>query len=630
MHVEGNKARRFQQGGVMPALATYTPMVMPEGIGMSASSEKSAYKSGSGNGNGDSIGFADIKELLKNMLPSDAKIVMAKANQLMNVINSNDDFLSSMYPNAINNMYMEVRALAEQAHQNYDDAQKVKDSLMSKGSISEYAQDQYGRLFYMTKDGKVKKCDMNDTKDKMLLTYGDLLDYRRKAVNGAYNDDMIASIAQATSTREVMATVDEIVDKIGNQSITSSAYISKRDNQVIQGLEGILNDARNGIYKITDTKTGTPKEQKMFAVNAIMRSIPNNQRNFLKLKAKMSNSTPEEILYEIIASRDKSISKRDITKDTDFDEIDEKERLAKLKSGSGESGGQSMELNPARAILERLGEKRVITLNNGNDNNYGVQAIANVTRFRMDNNEKTGMMSADKMLTDKSANLGSVLDWQNASFAGASMNSADLRQFVVRDNNVSTMYLPYKVEADGSIRPDFELFDRIQEKDRVLRELNVDKVDASNYNEINNELKGRGIDIQLDSDGKPVGDYMQFAAINAMTGRNTFDKLKGSQSGLYEVMEDTDFAKRVAETTGVKAENDNVFGFGWLSPDEVIKSTIFVPVTTNPVTAMTSSGENIKLDKEKIDVGRLKFDESRQNRPAYVRPELDLYDILNE
>lgn len=626
MHVRENKTRRFQQGGVMPALVTYTPTVMPGGMDTSASTTASTTAK---DDDKNDIKFADIKELLKDMLPSDARIVMSKANQLMNTINSSDDFMSAQFPNMINNMYMEVRALAEKAHQNYDDAQKARDMLMTKGSLSEYAQDQYGRLFYMTKDGKIKKCSMDDSKGKMILTYGDLLDYRRKAVNGAYNDDIMTSLSQATSMKEVMATIDEIVDKIGNQSYTSSVYTTKRNNQVVQGLESILADARNGVYKITDTNSSASKEQKMMAVNAVMRTLPNNQRNYLQLKAKASGSTPEEVLYEIIASRDKSIYKRDVTKDTDFDDIADKERLAKAKA-SGSSGGQSMKMNQSRAIIERLGEKRVMTFNNGEDNNYGLQAIVNVTKFRPEYNDKTGMMSVDKILSDKSSNLSGVLDWKNATFAGANIPFTDLKAFAVNDNAVYDLYLPYKVDSNNAIKPDYDMFSRIQAKDRLLQELNIKDVDSKNYEAVNTELKRRGIDITLDEKGNPIGQYMHFAAISAKTGRNTFDNLSGTQSGLYTVIDDTTQAKRLAETTGVKADNSNWPGFGWLSPDEVIDSVIYVPVIENAVTAMTGSGEDIKLDKESIGIDNLKFNESRINRPEYNRPDLTPEDILGE
>lgn len=625
MHVRENKTRRFQQGGVMPTLVTYTPTVIQGGIEESASMSASSTKGDDKN----SVGFADIKELLKDMLPSDARIVMSKANQLMNAINNSDDFMSSQFPNMVNNMYMEVRALAEKAHQNYDDAKKAKDLLMTKGSLSEYAQDQYGHLFYMTKDGNIKKCNIGDSKGKMILTYGDLLDYRRKAVNGAYNDDIMTSLSQATSMKEVMATIDEIVDKIGNQSYSTSVYTTKRNNQVAQGLESILADARNGVYKITDTKSGSSKEQKMMTVNAVMKTLPNNQRNYLQLKAHVSGSTPEEVLYEIIASRDKSIYKRDVSKDTDFDDIADKERLANAKA-TGSGGGQSMEMNQARAIIERVGEKRVMTLNNGEDNNYGIQAIVNVTKFRPEYNDKTGMMSMDKVLSDKSSNLSTVLDWKNATFAGANVPFTELSAFAVNDNSVYDLYLPYKVESNGSIKPDYDMFNRIQEKDRVLQELGIKDVDSKNYEAVNAELRRRGIDITLDEKGEPIGQYMRFAAISAKTGRNTFDKLSGTQNGLYSVIDDTKQAKRLAETTGVKADNSNWPGFGWLSPDEVIDSVIYVPVVENAVTAMTGSGENIKLDKESIGVDDIKFNESRMNRPEYIRPDLSLEDVLNE
>lgn len=628
MQIKRNKAVRFQQGGLMPALVSYTPVVIP---GPEENTKVDATTISSGSGKKDGMKFADIKELLKDMLPSDARFVMAKATQLMNTINDTDDFLSEYYPDTINNMYMEVYAMANEAKQNYADAQKVKDVLMAKDAMSEYAQDQYGQIYYMKKDGSVAKTRLKDANGKMLLTYGDLFDYRRKAVKGAYNDDYLQAMMQATSMKEVMGTVEGIIDKIGEQSFTQSAYTAKRNNQAAQGLEAILADARNGIYKITDTSKSATKEQKIAAVNTVLRLMPNNQKNYLNIRAAMTNSTVEEVLYEIIASREKTTAGREISKDTDLDSIDEKERLEKIKANAkkstGTSGGNLQEINVARAFNERLGEKSLEQINNGSDNNYTYQAIVNRTTFNTDFDEN-GLMQVSKMLEGKD-NLAGALDWNNASVSGANIPFTALKEFVINNNTLWDTYLPFKVDADGTIKPNMELLDRVTKKDQLLLEMGIDKrtgVNKDNYMAVNAELTNRGIDIQLDENGKPLGDYMRFAIIPTMAGKRTFDRLSGVQKGLYDVIENTDTAKRIAASTGVKTDNSMWPMFGWLDADQVYRGNIYIPAVENPVNAMTGSGENIKI-KEEHSIPRLKFNETRANRQAYVEPEFTPEDI---
>lgn len=603
----------------MPALASYTPLPL---IGGSESASVSASTSSSDDKK-DLIDFADIKELMKNMLPSDAKIVMAKASKLMNFINSTDDFMKDAFSNELTSMYMDLRAFAEHAHQNYEDAQQVKTQMLSKGNFAEYAQDAHGNIYYMDKKGRIKTGDLEAAKKGRVLTYGDIYDLRRKSLTGAFSDSMMQSLAQSTSTSEVMATVDGIIDKIGSQTMSNSYYTRKVNNQVAKGLEAMLQDARNGVYKLTESSVGASKEQKTAAINALIKMLPNNQRNFINLKSKIVGSTPEEFLYELIVSRDKSTYKREVSKDTDFDTLAEKEAAEARKAKKETEAGQAHHMTAARAINENIGDKKFMTFSNGNDNNYGFQAIVNSVKMRVEPGA-TGMMKATDFLSDKEQNVSGSFHWGDATFAGANVPLTSLGEFVVSDNSIYTAYLPYKVESDGRIKPDYDMLDNISKKDKVLVEMGIDKkgVNSENYQQVNNELHRRGIDLTLDENGKPEGQFMRFGMISAQTGRKTIDGLKGISSNLYKVEDNTALAKRVAETTGVSASNDTVWPFSYLSADEVIEGVIYVPVNEDAASAMMSSGEPIHMAKEYFDVPSIKFAESRRNRASYVSPNM--------
>lgn len=613
MLVRKNKIVKAQQGTVLPSLASYTPMLPPS----SDSTTTTVKQSGAKASDSGLISREDLNDLTKKALPSDMRLIMSKYNQMMNIIDTYGDEMDEMFPNVLNGLYAEIRSIANRASIEYDNAKRLIENIEEKGVSSEYAQDSNGKLYYIDKDGKARKCDISDADGKALMTYNDLYNYRKSSIYGIFDDDAMSTLANPTSMEDVMKSIDSIANQIGRADTTSSTYTAKRNNQIAQGLEGILSDARNGIYKITESTSGTPKQYKIMAVNAILSNLPRNQRNYITLKAKMADKSPQEMLYEIIALRDDTKHTISIDKDVD---LDEEEAEARAKKGSdGTRSGIQTSINPVRALNERLGEKTYDLLSFGQDNNYVFRLATNTTRFMPKYNDKTGMMKVSGLLEGDN-NYSGILDWKNASFAGSNIDYSDLGEYVINDNAIRDVYLPYKYKRNDkgaySIVPDFDLFSRLEQKDAVLEEMGIgrDGVNQSNYEAVNEELKKRNIDVQLDSNGKPVGDYIRFALINTMTGRDTFNKLSGPQQ-IYEVLADDDKAKQVAVTTGVEAS-----GGGLFSDDEVIKGTIFVPVVENPVSATASSGEPIKV-KEDVSVEQIKFNESRINRKPYVKPE---------
>ena len=376
----------------MPAFATYTPMLPPN---VTAKGSTEVSTSSSEKDEEPLFDKKDISALLKDVLPSDAKVILSKAYSLMRLVDLNDTVDNPSVRNLISSGMLELQNIANLARDNYKNYYSAKDSLTQKGVSGDIAQDPNGMLYYYDNDGNVRKCALKDAKGKALLSYDELSDYRSKSPNGAYIDDFVRTIRNAVSADEVMKTLNTVIDKIGNMKNSGDTYTEKRDNQIARGMEAVLRDARNGVYQVTNTAENVPVELKEMAISTILNMLPKNQLNYLNLHAHLNGISTENLLFEMISSRDKISMTQTVSKDYDYDTEEEARRAAAAKA---KSEGQTAEITPVRMINERLGQKRTIVLNDGNDHNFGYELNANVTGFEYKPDSKTGLMSAGELM----------------------------------------------------------------------------------------------------------------------------------------------------------------------------------------------------------------------------------------
>lgn len=612
--------RRFQQGGsAMPAFATYTPMLPPN---VTAKGSTEVSTSSSGKDEEPLFDKKDISSLLKDVLPSDAKVILSKAHSLMRLIDLNDTVDNPSVRNLIASGMLELQNIANLARDNYKNYYSAKDSLTQKGVSGDIAQDPNGMLYYYDNDGNVRKCALKDARGKALLSYDELSDYRSKNPNGAYIDDFVRTIRNAVSGDEVMKSLNTIIDKIGNMKNSGDTYTEKRDNQIAKGMEAVLRDARNGVYHVTNTTENVPVELKEMAINTILNMLDKNEVNFLNLHAYLNGVSTENLLFEMISSRDKISMTQAVSKDYDYDTEEEARRAAAAKA---KSEGQTAEITPVRMINERLGQKRTIVLNDGNDHNFGYELNANVTGFEYKPDSKTGLMSVGELMHGDN-NYSGIFDWNNASFAGTHLDANDTTSYILpATSQIIDIYLPYKTDRHGNIVPDLSMLSKMQKKDEVVNQVTGNGVvTPQNYQAVNQELRNQGVDVQVDETGKPVGqNYMRFAVIEAETGRKTFDKLKDPDSNMYRVIEDDDLAKRIAMMTGVDADNDDIWPISYFTQDEVITGSIYLPIIENSNNAMASSGSPNKV-KDDLSVEKMLLQERNQGRAQYNRPDIQI------
>lgn len=606
-----NKVRRFQSGGPMLNLATYTPIGMPNVSGASASVEASASSSDNDFG----ITMKDVADLTKDMLYSDSKYVLGGMGNLLKMINmaNYDPTFASQFGGQIANEYLSIRNLADTAHQNLEHYNNAKKQLMEKSALNEIAQDQEGNVYYLNDKGQIDKCGISEMEGKRTLSYADLLEYRRMNDAGAFANELINTAEMSTSTQDVVNTVNSIFDKLKNSTIENQYFIEKNGQglsatgQAVQGLAEVMQDASAGLYEVTDRRVGLTDEKKKTALQTVLRMLPKNQFNFIKLRAAMTDTNPVTMLYDMITLSENTTQSRHIDRLRDYEE----EILKARGSGSGSSDGKESKMTNANWMLEGMGYKNIKILNNGGKGNYTFVSLANTFQLPLEPDNKTGLVRMNELTNPKYGLSG--LNWSNASFAGSVIPYNDLNGFVVNGNYMDLVSLPYREDnVTGAKVPDFGRLDDLQNAAELLRSMGIQGVDEKNYAEVNEQLAKAGIDIQYDDKGSIITPgYAQFVALSASAGERTIDNLTDVNSDMYSVVEDDSLAARIAEKTGVEASNN------WIGQDVVMNGVIYVPFVPNPQLMLTGTESPIKTDLN-TTVDNLVLQQARMNRPSYV------------
>ena len=207
----------------------------------------------------------------------------------------------------------------------------------------------------------------------------------------------------------------------------------------------------------------------------------------------------------------------------------------------------------------------------------------------------------------------SGLNWNNASFAGSVIPYNDLNGFVVNGNYMDLVSLPYREDnTTGAKVPDFGRLDDLQNAAELLRSMNIQGVDETNYQQVNEALVKAGIDIQYDNKGNIITPgYAQFVAVSAAAGERTIENLTDVNSDMYTTLEDDSLAARIAEKTGVEASN-NLIG-----QDVVMNGVIYVPFVPNPQLMLTGTESPIKVDID-TTTDKLVAQQARMNRSSYI------------
>lgn len=474
-----DNTRYMQQGGALPPLAIYDPVpqpMMPTSPSTSATASEQPASL---------IDDYTMKMLTENGLPSDVEYFYSAINQMSNSIFTNPFDTSS-----INQKMNMAGRLLNRIHFNNREFERVMKNAETRGGISEIAINNRGQLVGMDEDQNIRFLtpkEYEENQDKIqLLTNGDLAQLRATQPGMAFNTDVFNIIDNGIGINKVTQMLWDTITKLDEDSISSDMFTT-RNGQILSGINQLLQEGPDGVYKVTSKETGQNR-QAMAALNYLYATLPTNAKALLQAKAIQQGYNADDgakiLIGQLITSGTGFTSETNL----DYDST------ASSAAGPG-SSGTNEEISPFAQFLNGdTNDVREITIYG--KNNHQMTTIArnfnnlllkdNTPAPRQDNllhlMDTTALTNGDRSSISISGNL--------ITEAQADGIMADLNQ-----GGVSQVYLPYQ-KVGNSYVPDFDLANRIKEIE--------DTMQGATPMDIDKAFKDAKIEVTRTADGRYV------------------------------------------------------------------------------------------------------------------------------
>ena len=613
------KISKLQAGG----FASYTPLNSPTvqlpSVGVPSQQASSNNEEGEG-----LLSKDVVKQLLENGLMNDVDLYIKNLSNLSQNLMGNPrsagQVMLNQYPQI--NKIIQNKELLTNA---------IKKADENRG-LGEYAITTTGQLIVRDEDGNLSQISAEELKnnsgDYQPLTNSELASLRQTNPSMAFNTNVFEVIGNAVGPDKITDYILGIASKIGYDKMSSEGYMSKKDENIAQGMEELLKDGANGIYKVTQTQSSQNTKATQ-ALKYIYSVLPQNMRNFLRVQAASQGQDPTKGAHELIATLISSTLNDDTSSKVDFDSA----QTTAAKGGKEGSGG-TFDENQSIAILNGQGAERSFVLNPGSNYNF----VMNMTHYQTPT-DKTSNKAIGK--SDRLDNLLQESSWAGlvdtgAIYFGKQKVEEGIFDRIVYDNSdgFGTVLLPYTMQ-DGHVTVDFNTLEGIQNAQQ--------------------EVKNKGITTSLEKQeiyakyGIPqwygVNDDPEFAKRNGLvrpflvfSGLSTDDENTMSPDDPFVKTlnsQEKEGAKRkflqainAPATKSGKPGNydiDNWYNF-MVGGNDMLSATVYMPLTQDYVTQYTANS-SFKLPNSEAGVHNV-LSKSQSVQRGYS-PTISGLDALN-
>lgn len=550
------KIKSYQVGGVV-----YTPFVPNQTQTTTGTSANSSTTKSSDSGDGKLTGIKkEIVDILKsNGIPSDVDLFLTKANSFL----ANSTSLSNMSLfGGTNDDYdlsdlVKIQKMANDVKWNKDRHEKAVANLDDEDAWGEVALDSRGYMYVKDQDGNLTTVSASeyakgyDDQKYMAVTNEQLLGYREaKGSPLAMNSDVLSSIGGAIGIRSVQDYLLGLVEKLG--TTTEQGYASKKQTQIVNGIEKLMAAGPDGYYKITD-------EHQAKDVNAALTYLYSQLSEPMKrtLRATIASEGGDpakdsaEFISLILTQNTDHTQKADFDSATtkfvleqtngDKTKTEKDTYLNRIATGQGEYS--RVGLAPQGSIASRGG--------------LMVQAVDFGAMLGTDLKSILPQMSLSDLRTQAEA-LKATFD-QDITFGNQIISAEDERGILWDGrSHLTGVMLPYTTDHRGQIKPDLDLVDRY---DAMMQKVGNKKLTQIELSSLLEEFKipASAIDFQT----VQLKNTMLFLSFTAYAGEDTIDMTDSTMRWTEEVDR--------SEAGAIKATYDNMLTYGTTNPGKKSK-----------------------------------------------------------
>ena len=585
-HPKGS-TRKYQQGGTAP-FTIFTPVALG---GSSTTNTQTESTSATGKSSGKDETLNVIKDLFKELkgLPSDVNGVyaqmsnfLAKAKAFGEEITSDD--LASIYLSQ-----MQQINHIKFSKERYD---KTAEKVAAREANGEYAIRSDGRFVVQNINtgelGYKTLSELKDSKEFTPITNGQLMQMRALDPSKGFQDDLLQIADNATSMSEIAKFLKAQLPSLGNSEGTIEGYTKKQSNDIVKGLE-VLQDAPDGDYKYTKY-TKEQQAQAQLALKYLASILPNNMKALLSIRAYENGTTPSDILASLVNSGVSAETK------LEFDAVTGKA----AKDADGKSKGLG-DMDPAVAFFMGIGDRNSFVIQDKTRDGLKIDTIS----MPLLDAEGHGLSNATLQQL-KGGKYAGQLNVNSATMGGVRISPNGVNNVLLSGGNIYQTELPIdeQAAARGIIQPDLSFLKKIELADAKLRQLGI--TDRSNLtpaqiDTINKVYKENGLPIiyNKDGNGNPVltSRYRRFAMIDGIAPEEAFEGDMEFNDGAISVDDEKEreqfesMMKTVTKNDKYKIDNGySVFGQKLFGGTRLFKGVIYIPMSTNTVTALAGTG----------------------------------------
>ena len=448
------KIKSYQVGGVV-----YTPFVPNQAQTTTGTSSATSSKSSSSE-DGKLTGIKkEIVEILKsNGIPSDVEKFLSKANSFLSGSTSlsdmslfggtNDDYdLSDL---------VKIQKMANDVKWNKERHEKAVANLDDEDAWGEVAMDSRGYMYVQDAEGNIKTISATEYAkgfekgEYQAITNEQLLGLREKYSQFAMNSDILNSISGTIGIKSVQDYLVGIVEKLG--STTEQGYASKKQKQIINGIEALMSAGPDGYYKITDEHQAKDAET---ALTYLYSQLSEPMKRTLRTTIAANGGDPAKdqatFIGMILTQHTDHIQKADFDSTT-TKYVDEKAN----GSASGKYVEQTLPERYASGNGFGAPEWTPIMTAGQNVPMY-VQAQNLGSVLQKDGKSPLGDANLE-ILLNEAHGIGAIVDRSSITFGDIAISWDDASKLMYEgDSNLQRVYMPAKPDGSGRLRPDFEL-----------------------------------------------------------------------------------------------------------------------------------------------------------------------------
>lgn len=607
---------KLQDGGFMSLFTSYAPIQSPapsqQARGSHSREERSSERKESTKGK---LTEKDLFELVSKVdgLPNDTRALVSSLQNMfqMQQITGTAD-VSDLASTYLSNLYQ-----IKMASYNKKEYDKAYTEVTKNGGLNEYAITASGQVIVMDEDDNLKQISVSEllkgTSKYRPLTNSNLLYLRAYQPEYINNNQILNTVANGIGMEQVDKMIREKLSSLGTSESVRSGYSVKSDSYIAQGLNvlsqvesaavaGQTGMTLDGMYK-NKIITKDQKQQAEAALQYIYNTLPDNAKTLLSIKAGNAanpQAGAQAVILQLITSRMSQTNSSETTWEGTLEQVT---KSGKGGKGSGEGDGLGSDdiktspyLNMSRMIG---GNPTSLSINKGTIYQMDVDGV-NYPSIPGFDGKPIGKTSLENLLV--SGLQGVVTDKNAITFGNIVLSSADFDN-VMYDGTGGTMaILPTEMSTTGRKVVDLEALDRWEAANKQLRDMGIKSIyDSDHQQEIVQVLYQNQLEklVNVSTGSLDYSAFGQFMIVDGYAVDNSSKNTFKNSSFVTKVDDNSDeiqIIERALSTdkdqSNYKIDVDN--WYDWNGHDIVYKGSIYIPITSNQLQALTASGQHVK------------------------------------